>query len=228
MVSGIYHLIDCSLIQQLKFETVSNNLSNVNTTGFKKNFLSFDQALASSYTTATDFTPGEIKHTGNQLDVALEGDGFFKIETARGVRYTRDGAFSLNNEGYLITRAGHMLVGRSGSIKINPGEVAIGRNGQITVGKAVVDRLEVVDFKDRRQLSKEGANLYLYEGAKEDVFTLEEVNVQQGFLENSNVNPTQEMIKMIEAFRAFESAQKAIQSIDEITSKMVNDYGMLG
>lgn len=228
MVSGIYQLIDCSLIHQLKFETVSNNLANVNSTGFKKNFLSFDQALASSYTTATDFSPGEIRHTGNALDIALEGEGFFKVETHRGIRYTRDGAFSLDTDGYLVTRAGYRVVGQNGPIKIGQGEVMVRMDGQIMVNGAVVGRLEVSDFEDRRQLKKEGASLYNYEGAIEDTFSLEKANVQQGYLENSNVNATQEMIKMIEALRAFESAQKAIQSIDEITSKMVNDYGLLG
>jgi len=227
LVSGIYKLIDCSLVQQLKFETVSNNLANLNTSGFKKNILSFDQALAGSYVSSTDFAPGPVKYTGNTLDVALGTDGFFKVETAKGIRYTRNGAFSIDSKGYLITRTGDRVVGDNGPVKVGGGDVTIGRDGQVSVNRKPVGTLTVVDFKDRRLLKQDGASFYHYQGGEEDIVTPEEIDVQQEYLESSNVNPTEAMIKIVEAFRGFEAAQKAIQSIDEITSKMVNDYGLL-
>ena len=90
-----------------------------------------------------------------------------------------------------------------------------------------VDRLLVVDFKDLQLLRKEGGSYYSYQGENKDIFPVKNVGVKQSYIESSNVNPTEEMIKMIETFRAFESVQKAIQAMDKITDKMVNDYGLI-
>ena len=104
MISGVFRLMDGSLAQQLRFENISNNLANINTNGFKKDTLSFDKALSMNSHSRIDFSSGPIVHTGNKLDLALEGKGFFKIRTASGVRYTRDGTFTLDKQGGLVTR----------------------------------------------------------------------------------------------------------------------------
>jgi len=214
------------MIHQLRLETISNNLANQNTNGFRKDIISFNETLSMNYISETDFAPGPVRYTGNELDVALEGQGFFKVQTPAGVRFTRDGAFSLNAEGVLVTRTGDAVLGQNGPINISGSKVAIGNDGQVLVDNQPVDKLMVVDFEQPQFLKKEGGSYYRHELEENGSLTADKVNVKQNYLESSNVNPTEEMIKMLEAFRAFESAQKAISAIDEITSRLVNDQGL--
>jgi len=227
MISGIYTLIDGALVHQLRFETISNNMANLSTNAFRKDIISFSEALSMNYVSETDFTQGPVRHTGNDLDVALEGQGFFKVQTPKGVRYTRDGALSLNAQGVLVTRSGDAVLGENGPITIAGGKMTITNDGQVVVDGTSVDKLMLVAFKQPRLLSKEGSSYYFHQGEESEVLAAEETGVKQSYLEGSNVNPTAEMIKMVEAYRSFESAQKAIQTIDEMTSKMINDQGML-
>ena len=227
MISGIYNLIDGSLTQQLRFETIANNMANMNTNGFKKNIISFNQALEMNSTSKIDVSKGPIRYTGNELDVALDSNGFFKIQTAKGTRYTRDGAFKLDETGTLVTGNGDNVLGQNGPITIDGNKVSIGSDGQIQVDGEFVDRLMVMDFENLQFLKKEGASYYAYTGEENEKFMVEDVRIQQNHLESSNVNSTEEMIKMIETYRAFESVQKAIQSIDKLNEKMVNDYGLV-
>ena len=225
MISGMYNLIDGSMTQQLRFETIANNMANSNTNGFKKDIISFYEALDMQSNSNTDFSPGPLRYTGNELDVALSSKGFFKIETPNGLRYTRDGAFSINAEGILVTGNGDTVLGQSGPITLENVEVYIGRDGQVVVNNESVDKILVVDFDEPQLLRKEGGSYYSYQGENNGISTAPDAEIQHKYLENSNVNPTQEVIKMIETYRAFESVEKAIQSIDALTGKMVNDYG---
>ncbi len=227
MISGIYTLIDGALVHQLKFETISNNIANLNTNAFRKDIISFNEALSMNYLSETDFTPGLVRHTGNDLDVALEGQGFFKVQTPKGVRYTRDGAFSLNAQGVLVTKNGDAVLGENGPITIAGGKLTITNDGQVVVDGTQVDKLKLVAFKRPEFLSKEGSSYYFHQGEESEVLAAAETDVKQSYLEGSNVNPTAEMIKMVEAYRSFESAQKAIQTVDEMTGKMINDQGMV-
>ncbi len=234
MIPGIFNLIDASLKLQERFETISNNLANTGTNAFKKDIVSFKEtfsrskdniAFTGSKDSVTDFSPGSIRHTGNQLDVALMNHGFFKIKTPRGMRYTRDGSFTLSSEGVLLTKNGDTVLGQNGPVKINGSKVSIGSDGQIVVDKEPVEKLLVVDFEQTKFLTKEGGSYYLYSGEEKDIYTVDNVNIQQNYIESSNVNSIQESIKMIETFRVFQSVQKAIQSIDQINNKMINEYG---
>lgn len=227
MISGMYNLIDGSMTQQLRFETIANNMANSNTNGFKKDIISFNEALDMQSNSNTDFSPGPLRYTGNELDVALSSKGFFKIETPNGLRYTRDGAFSINAEGILVTGNGDTVLGQSGPITLENGEVYIGRDGQVVVNNESVDKILVVDFDEPQLLRKEGGSYYSYQGENNGISTEADAEIQQKYLEGSNVNPTQEVIKMIETYRAFESVEKAIQSIDALTGTMVNDYGTI-
>lgn len=225
MVSGIYKLIDGSLVQGIMFDNIANNLANINTNAFKRDFISFDKALTGKYTSQTDFSTGPINHTGNSLNVALNSRGFFKVMTPKGVRYTRNGSFTLDENQVLVTKHGYPVMGQNGELRVNGKEISIGKDGEIIADNQSVGRLAVVHLDRPAFLIKEGGTFYRYQGEGES--PAEDAVIQQGYLESSNVNPTEEMIKMIEAFRAFESAQKAIQSLDELTSKMINDNGLL-
>lgn len=227
MISGIYGLVDGSLIQQLRFDTLSNNLANVNTNGFKQDIISFDEALSMKNMTSVDLSSGPVVSTGNKFDVALEGPGFFRIQTQAGIRYSRDGSFSLNRDGMLVNQNGDQVLGQSGPVSLSGGDISIDGAGQISENGSPVDKLGIVDFNEPRLLRKEGMNYYVYEGKEQDILAAEKVNVLHQHIEKSNVNVTEEMIRMIEAFRAYESVQKAIQNADEMTSKLVNDPELL-
>lgn len=227
MASGIYQLMDASLVQQNRFDNISNNLANSSTNGFKKTVFTFDETLSTITHSVIDFSPGPIVHTGNELDMALESEGFFKVQTANGIRYTRDGTFKLNRDRVLVTQSGDAVLGKNGPITLDSGDIAIGVDGQIHSQGQVIDQLSVVEFKDRQLLKKEGMSYYSYNGEENDAISSAYPGVRQRYLEKSNVGATEEMIKMIEAYRTFESVQKAIQNIDEVTSKIVNDPGFI-
>ena len=227
MISGIFKLMDGSLAQQVRFENISNNLSNINTNGYKKSVISFDTALSLNNSSSLDLSSGPIVHTGNKLDVALEGAGFFKIMTSDGIRYTRDGAFTLDKDGLLKTRNGNTVLGENGPITLSGNNISIEPDGQVVDDNGPIDKLSIVDFKEPDFLQKEGSSLYQYMGETHNIAVPEQTKVQQSYLEKSNVNPSEEMIKMIEAFRNFEAVQKAIQNMDEVTSKMVNDPDLI-
>jgi flagellar basal-body rod protein FlgF len=226
LAPGIYTLIEGSLYQELRFEAISNNLANVNTNAFKRDQVAFDEVFA-EVRSSTDFSPGPGRHTGNELDVTLNGPGFFMVQTPEGVRYTRDGSFTLNGEGDLVTQNEDIVLGQNGAIPIENGHVTIDKAGNVMVENETVGKISVVEFQNRELLKKEGHSYYRYDGDEEDIINMDEVGLEQGYLEQSNVNPTEEMIQMIEAFRAYESVQKAIQSMDELTNQLVTDAGVM-
>jgi flagellar basal-body rod protein FlgF len=226
IASGINGLIDGSLIQQMRCDTVSNNLANLGTNGFKRDVLSFDQVLTMKKYSATDFSQGPARHTGNPLDLALEGQGFFKVQTENGLRYTRNGAFTLDGANTLVTLNGDPVLGENGPITINGKDVSVDMDGQIQVDGATVDRISLADFENPQLLRKEGATYHVFDGKEEEGARPAGASMRQGYVEESNVDVTEEMIRMVEAFRAFETMQKGIQSIDEMTGKLINDPGL--
>jgi flagellar basal-body rod protein FlgF len=226
VISGMIGLVDGSLIQTLRFETVSNNLANIGTNAFKKDVLSFDEVLTMKTSSSIDFTQGPITQTGNAMDLALEGEGFMKVQTPQGLRYTRDGSLTISKQKTLATQNGDPVLGERGPIAIQGNSLAIEDDGSVVVDGQRVDKISVVTFKDTRHLKKAGFSYYLYEGQDGEGTPAEGTRVQQGFLEKSNVNITEEMIRMVESFRAFESVQKAIQNIDDMTGKLISEAGM--
>lgn len=227
MKLGIYKLVDGSIAQKLKHETIANNVANANTSGFKRDILSFGEALSQTNRSQSDLTPGDAVPTGNPLDVALDGKGFFKVQTRDGIKYTRNGNFSLDRDGTLISSSGDKILGENGAIRIDGQEIRIETDGQVLVDGQPVGRLSLVDFKRPNLLQKTSASYFVYEGPKSEMVPATDAVVQQGYIENSNVVPTQEMVKMIESFRTFESAQRAIQAIDQAIGKIVNEYGTI-
>lgn len=222
---GIYQAIRGSLIQGRRFDIITNNLANVGTTGFKKDVLTFDQALQEYV--RTDLRQGNVRLTGNSLDIALEGDGFFKIKTPHGIRYTRNGNFCLNANGLLVTQNGDPVLGENGTILMEEDDIAIDTQGRITVDETVVDTLSVARFVRPERLQKEGLSYCIYNGDEKEIVRPEDVLVRQGYLEESNVMVVDEMSRMIETLRTYESYQKVIQIFDETSHKAINEVGRL-
>lgn len=174
---------------------------------------------------ATNFVQGNLRETGNQLDFALKGQGFFKVHTPQGDMYTRDGSFTLNENGELITKEGYFVLGKYGSIVLEDSNFTLNEKGQIIKGEEVVDSLDIVSVKNIEDLRKRGNSLYkMVDGveSQEEIFNGQ---VIKGYLEGSNVNSVKEMVKMITLLRNFESNQKMIKYQDEMLGKAISEVG---
>lgn len=168
--------------------------------------------------------PGTLEETGRPWDFALVGDGFFALQTETGVRYTRDGHFSLDANRYLVDAQGNYLLGQNGPIQLEDGELILEENGALTVDGHFVDNLLIVNFP-AEQLSKEGFNSY---AALAGAVPLEfEGLVMQGYLEQSNVDLTREMSSLIRIRRSYEAAQKLAQAYDQLLANGANELGVL-
>lgn len=255
MVRGLYTAYTGMINQQKRLDTVTNNLANASTTGFKREGLtlkSFDQMLTVKLNDLsvpylnegigkmslgvkigenyTDYSQGSFKETGNTYDLALAGNGFFTISYTdkkgnTSEKYTRDGEFTMDSEGYLRTLEGDYVQGEGGNIMIpvETSEVSIRDNGDIYADGEYVDSLRIVDFEDYNNIEKFGENLYnVVDGATETEST---AAVKQGYLEMSNINVVKEMVEMITISRAYESNQKLIQTEDDMLDKSVNQVG---
>ncbi|GIL16689.1 MAG: flagellar basal-body rod protein FlgF [Oligoflexia bacterium] len=193
-----------------------------------------DKSYVDAAGTYTDFSQGGLKSTGNALDVAIDGKGFFEIATPNGVRFTRHGSFSIDGNGQLVTRDGHPVLGAgepgadpaSRVIRSQGGQIAISDAGEIFENGNLIGKLSLVNIPDADQLQKVGNSLYQFKpNAAPEMTNVERPNLKQGFVEASNVNVVQEMTDMITATRTFESTQKAISAYDSMSDKLINVVG---
>lgn len=219
--------------QEKRFQLISQNLSNVQTAGYKKDVpvfsVLFSQRMSplqteSPDTSAISFQQGGGQKTGNTLDLAIDGEGFFKVMTPRGVRYTRAGHFRLDKEQRLTNADGYPVLGRGGEIRLRGKEIIVEKEGVIKADGQEAGRLSPVVFSNPSRLKKEGHNLFRTEMPLDEKEAAT-ASILQGHLEQSNVDPIEEMVKLIDAARTFESCLKAVQSWDAMDEKMVNDLG---
>lgn len=173
----------------------------------------------------TDFNQGHLITTSNPLDLAIRGEGFFQVQTPEGIRYTRDGSFSLRSNGYLVTKEGYYVLGENGPLQLlQTGDITISQQGEVFVNDEYIDRLNIVTFADLNQLQKQGDNLYFTDAVPEP---LQDADVVQGALEGSNISIVAEMVDLISAFRAYEANQKVIQTHDTTLDRAINDVGRI-
>jgi len=215
-------------------DMVSNNLANIGTTGFKKDQMFFhtlsdELELKENTSHAIDFTQGQLSETGNQFDLALSGNGFFNIEMENGTAYTRDGSLHVDQDGILKTKANMPVLGEGGRINIisengTPAEIKISETGEIFADGNLVDKIMITDFETPNALTKIGNGLYKSD-EKAVEFQVEEPMIKQGFLEASNVNPSLEMMELIEIQRQFESVQNMVRSMDDVYKTAVQQIG---
>ncbi|WP_461210554.1 flagellar basal-body rod protein FlgF [Desulfocurvus sp. DL9XJH121] len=254
----MYSAMFGALTQEHRMDIIANNLANVNTTGYKRDRQAFKDVFVSyahdtirepmmnmrsealfpppDYyakpriaVSKTEFTQGALKQTGNDLDVALSGEGFFKVRAQNGEDYyTRDGAFSLTSEGQLINGRGDSVLGGGDVVEIPPGsKVFIDDQGRIIANGEEIAVLDMVDVADTMELEKVGANYFkLMDGAQGgEVPVPEGTVVAQGYLEQPNVEVVTEMVNMIETQRAFEAYQRVITTTGETDSKAILKVG---
>jgi flagellar basal-body rod protein FlgG len=162
----------------------------------------------------TSHIQGALKRTGANTDVAIQGDGFFAVSTPFGERYTRDGSFALTSDGTLINKNGATVLGERGSITgLTEGQMKILATGEVYEGEKFIDKIKTVAFSDQKLLQRLGDNMFVHDGAPENMIT-PTGELTQGFLEGSNVNPMKNMTSMIIAHRTYEALQKAVKAYD--------------
>ncbi len=240
-----------SLSQQIaayrSMDVIANNLANVSTPGFKRESAKFEEyvqmvrpaegqtgpqpvSFVKDAGTMRDISQGNISSTGAPLDLALNGKGYFTVATPAGERYTRDGHFSLNANGQVVTSDGYAVQGEGGAITITPtdGDIHISSDGVIS---SVVNgtlnqlgKLRLTDFADERALKPEGGNLYAANGIATAPAT---ATVVQGALESSNVQPVLEISKMIEVMRAYEATATLSKSQEDLSRDAITKLGAM-
>lgn len=195
-----------------------------------------DKSFVDAKGTFTDFSQGSLKHTGNKLDVAIDGQGFFEIATPQGVRLTRSGNFTLDGNGKLVTKEGFFVLKAGGegqdpeartfTLDGSSGAIEINDFGEVIQGTEVVGKLSLVDVANKDSLQKIGNSLYSFKpNQPPEIVNINNPSVKSGFIESSNVNIVKEMTDMIQTQRVFESTQKAISAYDSMNDKLVNVVG---
>lgn len=243
MVNGLYTATRGMQNILAKQDAHAQNLANATTTGFKltrivsqtqvaigrndKNQLHQDenQTLAGRF---TSFMQGPMVKTSNDLDFALSSSGFFAVEGDEGTRYTRNGGFSMNSSGELVTLTGKRVLDDAGAPILLKGEgsVKIMEDGGLFRDNKPVARIGVVEFADDKKLIPEAEGLYSNSDPEGNpTRTADTIGIVQGFLEGSNVDPINTMVSMIAEFRNYEADQKAVQAIDSTLGKAVNEVG---
>jgi len=248
MIYGLWQSASGLRTQDFKQSIIANNLANLDTPGFKPDTVAFAERLSEAKRRGgfagdrvlnrmtggvvetdvfTSFKPGPVSLTGNPLDVALADDGFLTVQTPEGPRYTRDGRMTRSADGMLIhTASGHPVLSDQGREIVVEGAsrepLEISPRGQIRQGTAEVGRIGVVDFADRRSLSKTGDNLY--ESGAEPI-PRPDLLLRQGAVEGSAVDPVTTLVDMIAASRAYELNANLITLQDQTLGRVINDVG---
>lgn len=247
MIKGIYSSEAAMRPKMTRMEVIANNLANVNTTGFKRDRMFVRMLRESAAAQADgradltgvdtqryiDLSAGAMRETKNPFDLALASDGFFAVDTPRGVRLTRNGNFTLSSEGTLVTAEGYPVLGTAGRIqipnldKMKQETIAVNVGGEISSNKDTFGTLRIVIAENPAALQKDHESLlFVPDGERLLDVPQEQVVMHQGFLEDSNVDGIEEMIAMIELSRAFEADQKMIQSQDATLDRSM-DVGRL-
>lgn len=235
MDSGYYAACTALASRTAALDTIANNLANASTPGYRAQHNIFSAVLTSAGSagsssvsqainnygilsgTTLDRGQGALQKTGNPLDVAIQGSGFFVVQTANGQMYTRNGSFQVSGSGQLITPAGDPVMGDRGIVSMLPGPVSISPDGTISSNGAVAGKLKLVDFAAGTQLASAGGTYYSAP-AKSETPSIGST-VQQGALENSNVNPVSSIVELITAQRTAEMMQRALTAFDSEMDK---------
>ncbi len=232
MNKGIYIALSGAIQKSRQMDLIAQNIANASTPGYKKDRISFrdhlvrgdnqisvesaGRVMTKKSEEVTDFSGGALKRTGNSLDVAINGDGFFALENGK---YTRNGNFKLDGEGNLVNQSGLKVLGDGGPLTIQGSKIDITPSGEILVDNISSGTLQVVDFPDKNVLVRLDGGVFTTEETGEEIDSA----ISQGFLEESNVNAVRELVNMINSQREFETYQKMIQSFDEAAGKSINN-----
>ena len=215
--------LSAQMALQRQMDITANNIANMNTSGFKAQGVLFLDYLnkakdgsgnaltqVTNFGTYRDLAAGSMTQTFNDLDFAIQGDGYFSIQSPEGTRYTRDGSFSLNANREIVTKDGFQVMGDGGPITIpsDATRIIVAKDGSVSTDKGSVDKIKIVGFDSEQLLTPTGHNLL--DGSKATEKTIDKPHVEQGMVEASNVNPIVEMNRMVEILRAYQSTQQML------------------
>lgn len=247
MIRGLYTSAAGMLSNLFRHETIIHNLANLRTVGYKA-----DRATVTDFPSllltringddpgpeigragtgislaalTTTFSEGPLKLTDHPFDFAIGGDGFFRIQTPDGVRYTRDGRFHRDVDGRFITAEGYPVLGANGPITLPEGPLTATPNGQLFVNDTFVDQLSLARFDDPAAIVKAGETNFASRGAEPQLMAANEMQVHQGYLEESNVDASQAVTEMMSVLRAYQASQRLVQFQDQINGQAVTDLG---
>lgn len=251
MIRGMYAATSGMMTMLTRLQTISNNLANADTTGFREDTLrltTFPQQLMSrlfdsggtrqvgvgggmglvNENVVVRYDQGTLKSTDSPLDVAVQGTGFFSVQTPQGVRYTRDGSFRRDGAGQLVTSRGDLVLSPQGTpITVPAGDVNILQDGNLLVNDQPVAQIGVFDFVEPAQLKKVGNNLLEDPTGQAQATPAAGSTIHQGYLEGSNVDTARAMSNMMVAQRSYESNARMVQIQDDMLSRAVNDVGRI-
>jgi len=211
-------------------EVAARNIANVVTPGFKRNIAMVESMANAQGGNAThnpvvtgiglDMSQGALQATSNPLDLAIQGEGFFAVQTKQGVLYTRNGTFKLNGDNVLVTQDGSPVLGESGEIQIPAGQakVTVSSDGQVMAGTATIGKLKIVAFDKPTLLQQVGNSTYAGNAAQPRAAAA--FSIQQGYVEGSNVEPVSEMVRMMSTFRDYQACARSLRSIEDSASSL--------
>lgn len=220
-----------------EMSVIANNLANINTNGYKTEQPLFEEYLmpnaseqspddtisfVQDYGMHRNLAPGRIEVTENPLDIAISGEGYFKVDTPDGPQYTRNGSFELDAQGRLVTRDGNPVLSIAGTgfnFGIEDGPITIAGDGTISTNLGEVGQLSLVRFENERALQKTGGTLLKTDQPE---LPVEDPKVIQGAIESSNVQPILEMTHMISVMQAYQSANKIVEKSDELQRQAIS------
>lgn len=245
MDSGYYAVSTALVSRTQELDTIANNLANASTVGFRAQENVFSSVLADAGNaagspinaainnygilsgTALDLSQGALQKTGNDLDMAIQGPGYFVVQTANGPVYTRNGAFQVSARGQLVTSTGDAVMGDRGVITMVPGPVSISADGTISSNGAVTGKLRIVEFPAGTKLSSAGGTYYSAPAKTAKPATASDV--RQGMLESSNVNPISDIVELVTAQRSADMMQRALSMFNsEIDKTATQDLPKVG
>ena len=224
---GIFSATMGSIQQEKSLGVIANNIANAATPGYKRNMVQFQNYMWQS--TYTRMEQGRVRPTSNPLDIALDGQGFLRVQTDEGIMYTRAGNLTLNKLNQLATLEGWPVLGQSGPIRLDEEkkELRIERSGQVFDGDDQVDTLDVVQFDPGTQFERVNNGLFKPIDAEPKQADASKYTVTQGSLEEANFSVVEEMTRLIETMRMYEAYQKTMKFFDEQDSQMTNKLGSL-
>ncbi|KTD35311.1 flagellar basal body rod protein FlgF [Legionella moravica] len=218
---------------QLKLQSISQNVANMNTPGFKRQLVEstgFDEQLEPQINNAlhniqrTQISiQGTLSQTHNPNDLALTGDSYFQVQSDHGIFYTRRGDFQINNQGELCTATGETVQGKAGTIKVDDNSFTVDTQGALYIDHHKVDQLNIVRFNQAQLLDYVGNGLYQTNESPNPIDG--STRVLQGFVEQSNIKSIDEMMDMIKTSRHFEASQRVMRTADNLLSTAINQLG---
>ncbi len=233
MIDGIYLAASGLDAYTKKQEIIASNLANTNTAGFKKYMADLTikteeidgvESERVHADVSVDFTKGELTHTGNQLDISINGEGFFTIETDEGLRYTRNGQFQLSGNGEMVTSNGGKVLGQSGPLIIPKGKssITIDGTGKVRVDSKQIGEFLISNFTEMSSLIPAGASMY--KALDSAVLYTNDLGykIEQGYLEKSNVNVVMEMVDMIENMRSYQLSNYIIKNFSDTLQQLIS------